>query len=134
VTEHSVHRDIPDRLPSLAADADLATASCMSVLEAAAWLAGPQWSAATSVHPAVASVARWVSDRVGEDDRQFLWPLILESVGTARPCRPLVSLRLRRQAHKAISRAEAGDPRSAWEEILQYHRRITGGQSPPRRG
>lgn len=97
-------------------------------MEAASWLSGLPWSSnPKSVHPAIASVARWVNDSLDDSKRQTLWPLIIESIDTDRPWRPIQGMRLWSRAMRAKKSATRdGDPRAAWESTLAAFREVTG--------
>ena len=101
-------------------------------MEAAAWLAGEAWSDhPNSVHPVIGRVARLVNDRVSDDERQTLWPLILASLDTARSRHPIKRLRLSHRAIRALaSTRRRGDLREAWWAILAEHARIYGSDLP----
>jgi len=89
------HGIIPDRLPMLSASAQAFGTGRASVMQAAGWLASEEWSdAPRCVHPVVAAVARDVGALVSDATRERLWPLVLRSVGTARPCDAILAVRL----------------------------------------
>jgi hypothetical protein len=95
-------------------------------MEAASWLADEKWSSRpTSVHPAIAWVARWVNDTLDDAERQTLWPLIVASVDTRIRWHPLRSSRLRLAAIKARTSSRS-DPIHVWQTVLNYHRELTG--------
>jgi len=95
------------------------------VMEAASWLAGEEWSDhPRSVHPVIARVARSVNDSLGVAERQRLWHLLLLSLDTARPYRPLLNWRLER-LRRRTTRRRGDDPRELWELLLAEHARRT---------
>lgn len=116
---------VPDRLPTLSRGSHEPGSFEPCAMEAAAWLAGDAWSnAPKSVHPVIASVARWANDHVEERELPDLWPLILASVGTATRYHPILSWRLRVTAAKA-QKAFRQDPIRAWDQVLARHRQLT---------
>lgn len=124
--------EVPDRLLRLDRGSHRPESGRACAMEAASWLAGERWSDhPRSVHRVIAAVARWVNDELGDDQRQRLWPLILGSLGTARPWRPLLAHRLRRCAWRARASARGNDPRLVWAAVLAEHARLTGHQPVP---
>jgi hypothetical protein len=121
---------LPDHLPRLDRGAHPEGSGQVCAMEAAAWLAGEPWSdQPRSVHPVVAHVARAVNDRIADDERQTLWPLIVASLDTARPRHPILSLRLSWYAGRSTARAaRQGDLRPAWWAVLDHHSRLYGHQ------
>lgn len=109
---------IPDSLPTLARGDHLPDDGRISAMEAAAWLAGEQWTSyPRSVHPVIGHVARAANDRLDAAALQCLWPLILTSLGTAHPWRPILRWRLGRL--RSRSGAETGEElRDLWEALL----------------
>ena len=119
----------PDQLPSLARGNHTPDEGKACAMEAASWLAGESWSDRPgSVHPVIARIARRANDSLDDDERQQLWPLILASLGTARPYRPVLSWRLRWTAWRLRS-SQRGD--AIWEALLAKHARLTGHQLFP---
>jgi hypothetical protein len=116
---------IPDQLPSLGQGSHHPWSSTPCAMEAASWIAGHRWSDhPRSVHPAIAGVARMVNDSLSDDERQGLWPLILASVDTARPWRPILSWRLHRYAVIAM-RAAGGPTTAVWRGTLDRFAELT---------
>jgi len=125
--------EVPDRLLRLDRGWHRASSGLACAMEAASWLAGEPWSDdPRSVHRVIADVARWVNDEVDDAERQQLWPLILASLDTARPCRFLLAHRLRRGAWKALAGSPGEDPRRVWECVLAEHARLTAHRPSPR--
>jgi hypothetical protein len=119
---------VSDRLPILSRGSHLPGSVEPCAMEAASWLAGETWSdRPASVHPAIASVARWVNDAVDDTRRQTLWPLIMASIETRDRLRPLVSWRLRLSALKARSSAR-DDPPRAWCQLLDEYRQLSASR------
>ncbi len=90
------------------------------VMEAASWLAGEEWSDhPRSVHPVIARVARSVNDSLGVAERQRLWHLLLLSLDTARPYRPLLNWRLERLRRRTVARQLDGTGSSpvTWDRV-----------------
>jgi hypothetical protein len=123
---------VPDGLPLLADRWQSRRQEGLNVMEAAAWLAcEPRSSRPSAVHPVVAEIALAVGDLVDDDERQALWPLVIASLGTARPARLLLGWRLRRLAARVL----VVDPGPAtWQRVLDAHAMLTSGRhSRPRR-
>ena len=120
---------VPDWLPRLDKGRHVPHCSQVCAMEAAAWLAGEKWSDhPRSVHRVIAQAARVANDTVDDNDRQELWPLVLASVGTGAPWRPLLWYRLARH-QLMMQRRYPGNPRKVWEELLREHARVTGRKS-----
>jgi hypothetical protein len=119
---------LAERLPHLAWGAHEEGSPELCAMEAAAWLTGEAWSDnPTSVHPVVAKVARFVNDRVSDDERQTLWPLILASLDTTRDRHRIVRLRLSHRARRVLASARRhGDPQRAWRAVLAEHGKLYG--------
>jgi hypothetical protein len=119
---------VPDWLPKLDKGRHAPHRSQVCAMEAAAWLAGEEWSDhPRSVHRVIAQAARVTNDTMSDDERQELWPLVLASVGTGAPWRPLLLYRLARHQLR-LQRKYPGNPRKVWEELLKEHARVTGPQ------
>lgn len=119
--------EVPDRLLRLDRGSHRPESGRACAMEAASWLAGERWTdRPRSVHRVIAAVARWVNDELDDASRQQIWPLILASLGTARPRHVLLAHRLRRCAWRARANARGGDPRAVWETVLREHARLTG--------
>ena len=74
----------PDFLPVLSRGAHKSPESGACAMEYVSYLAGEEWSDSPAcVHPVVASMARTVNDRLGDDERQTLLPLLARTMGTA---------------------------------------------------
>jgi hypothetical protein len=115
---------IADHLPRLARGNHKPDEGKACAMEVASWLAGEPWSDhPRSVHPVIAHVARRANDSLDDDQRQQLWPLILASLGTARPHRPVLSWRLEFTARR-LAGSLSGD--ATWEALLAKHARLTG--------
>jgi len=125
--------EVPDHLPRLDRGAHHRDDGRACAMEAAAWLAGEPWSDhPKSVHQVIGWVARSVNDRVPDDVRQTLWPLVLASLDTAQPWHPMLSMRLSRRAGKAYAAAtHQGDLRKVWTTVLDEHARLYGERSSP---
>ncbi len=124
--------DMPDRLLRLDRGSHRPRSGGACAMEAASWLAGERWSDhPRSVHRVIAGVARWVNDEVDDAERQQLWPLILASLGTARPRRFVLAHRLRRCAWEARASSRGEGPRRVWECVLAEHACLTGHRPAP---
>ena len=119
---------IPDRLPRLDWGSHKPDDGKLCAMEAAAWLAGESWTDhPRSVHRVVAFVARQVNDAVSDDVRQTLWPLIIDSLGTARPFNLVRGVRLRRRAARSLAQARVRDDLpQAWRDVLDEHSALYG--------
>lgn len=75
-------------------------------MEMASWLAGLRWSDHPAcTHPVLAALARQVNDRVGDEQRQRLAPMVPDVIGTA--CNdPVVPARIARACALAVLRAD----------------------------
>jgi hypothetical protein len=97
---------IPDRLPRLERGQHWEGSGKACVMEAASWLAGEPWSDhPRCVHATITRVAIRANDRLNDEDRQRLWPLVLASVGTAKPFDVRLDFRLRVAAFRARRRS-----------------------------
>jgi hypothetical protein len=125
--------ELPESLPRLDRGAHRDGDGHVCAMEAAAWLDGEPWSDnPRSVHRVIRDVARTVNDRVGDDVRQTLWPLILASLDTARPRHPVLKMRLSLCAGKALAKADGnGDLPEAWRTVLNEHARLYGKHWSP---
>ncbi len=124
---------VPDRLPVLDRGRHAPGDGKVCAMEAAAWLAGEPWTDhPRSVHPVIAMVARAVNDSVSDAQRAKLWPLVIASVGTARPRDPLLTYRLRRSSRRILKQT-GGDMRATWVGLLAEHARLTGHRPAPLR-
>ena len=125
---HPSDVELPDHLPRLNRGAHREDSGGACAMEAAAWLAGEPWSDhPRAVHRIIGNVARTVNDRVSDERRQTLWPLIVASLDTARPRHPVLSLRLSWCAGKALAAAaDHGDLPKAWMVVLEEHARLYG--------
>lgn len=122
---------VPDRLPMLDKGGHMPYRSQACAMEAAAWLAGEKWSDhPRSVHRVIAQAARVTNDTMNDNERQELWSLVLASIGTGAPWRPLLWYRLARH-QLMMQRKYPGNPRKVWEELLKEHARVTGHQHRP---
>lgn len=122
---------VPDRLPKLDKGRHTPQRSQVCAMEAAAWLSGEEWSDhPRSVHRVIAQAARSANDRVNDAERQELWPLVLASIGTGAPWRPILWYRLARH-QLMLQRAHPGDPRLVWQELIREHARLTGHERRP---
>jgi hypothetical protein len=116
---------IPDQLPVIEAGRHTIADGRMNAMEAAAWLAGEELSERPrSVHPVIARLAM-TATHDGGDTTEGVWSLVIASVGTARPRRPLHTWRLARCARRHLV-ANPDDWRGAWEAALEVHARRTG--------
>jgi len=124
--------ELPVHLPRLNRGAHREDSGGACAMEAAAWLSGEPWSDhPTAVHRVIGNVARTVNDRVSDEVRQTLWPLIVASLDTARPRHPVLSLRLSWCAGKALAAgANHGDLTQAWMVVLEEHARLYGRHAP----
>jgi hypothetical protein len=130
---------LPDWLPTLDKGKHVPNQPRLCAMEAAAWIAGEEWSDhPRSVHPVIAQAARVANDTLTDEERQDLWPLVLASVGTRARWRPDLWYRLVRHG-LIMQRKYPGNPRKVWEELLKEHARETGrspdlplGRSDPR--
>jgi hypothetical protein len=96
---------IPDRLPRLERGQHWEGSGKACVMEAASWLAGEPWSDhPRCVHATITRVAIRANDRLDDEDRQRLWPLLLASVGTAKPFDLRLEFRLRVAVFRARRR------------------------------
>lgn len=117
---------LPDWLPSLDKGKHVPHHPRLCAMEAAAWLAGEEWSDhPRSVHPVIAQVARVANDTLTDDERQGLWPLVLASIGTSAPWRPILWYRLMHYG-LVMQLKYPQNPRKVWEELLDEHAYLTG--------
>lgn len=117
---------LPDWLPTLDKGKHVPHRSQLCAMEAAAWLAGEEWSDhPRSVHPVIAQIARLANDTMTDEDRQSLWPLVLASIGTSAPRRPVLWYRLMHYG-LMMQRKYPGNSRKVWEELLKEHAFLTG--------
>lgn len=117
--------DYPDRLFILDRGRHAENMERACVMEAASWLSGEPWSDhPRSVHPIIAQVARTTNDELDDEARQALWPLVLASIGTARPW----GLRLHFRLAKTCRVNRALGSRELWEALLVAHKASIGEQ------
>ena len=96
---------IPDRLPRLERGQHWEGSGKACVMEAASWLAGEPWSDhPRCVHPTITRVAIRANDRLNDEARQRLWPLVLASMGTAKSFDVRLDFRLRLAEFRARRR------------------------------
>jgi hypothetical protein len=116
---------LPDWLPTLDKGNHEPHYPQLCAMEAAAWLAGEEWSDhPRSVHPVIAQAARRANDTLADDERQDLWPLVLASIGTRAPWRPILWYRLMHHG-LVMQLMYPDDPRKVWEELLKEHAYLT---------
>ena len=78
--------NIPNTLPTLSAGAHRPDEGNACVMEYVSLLAGEEWSDSPScTHPALSRAAQVVNDRLSDDDRHLLVPLIGRLFGTTLP-------------------------------------------------
>jgi len=124
---HGEPMTIPDRLPILDRGDHAPDDGRACAMEAASWIAGEPWSShPRSVHPIIARVARTANDQLDDEQRQRLWPLVLSSVGTARPFRPILYRRLRASMRLQVRTGGRDDLPGLWRNLLDEHARLTG--------
>lgn len=122
---------VPDHLPVLDRGDHSPDEGRACAMEAASWLAGEPWSShPRSVHPIIARVARTANDQLDDEHRQLLWPLVLASVGTARPFRPFLYRKLRASMRTQSRNGGREDLRGMWRNLLEEHGRLTGHHAP----
>jgi hypothetical protein len=108
---------IPDRLPRLERGQHWEGSGKACVMEAASWLAGEPWSDhPRCVHATITRVAIRANDRLSDEERQRLWPLVIASVGTAKPFDVRLDFRLRLVAFRAHRRRLGLD--EVWRAVL----------------
>ena len=108
----------PDFLPVLSRGAHTSPKAGACAMEYVSFLAGEEWSDSPAcVHPVIAAMARSVNDRLGDEERQTLLPLLARTMGTAptgtdeEQCRLSVALavwsaeQVTHQAQTAATRA-----------------------------
>jgi hypothetical protein len=116
---------LPDWLPTLDKGKHVPHQPRFCAMEAAAWLAGEEWSdRPRSVHPVIAQVARRANDTLTDDERQSLWPLVLASIDTSARWRPILWYRLMHYG-LIMQLKYPQDPRKVWEELLKEHAYLT---------
>ena len=78
--------NIPNTLPTLSAGAHRPDEGNACLMEYVSLLAGEEWSDSPScTHPALSKAAQIVNDRLSDDDRHLLVPLIGRLFGTTFP-------------------------------------------------
>jgi len=100
---------IPNALPTLSAGVHRPDEGKACVMEYVALLAGEEWTDAPAcTHPALARAAQVVNDRLADEDRHLLVPLIGRLFGTDIPVDDrLFALRIARTVEHLSSAAKA---------------------------
>jgi hypothetical protein len=94
-------RTIPDRLPRLSSGWQPPGSNAVCAMQAISWIVsereslGEETDRPPCVQPILGMLARVVNDRLPDDRRGVLWPLIVRLPGTARPdMEPHLSVRI----------------------------------------